>query len=208
MTTTYRHVLAVRDNVKVVARRAESTLMLHQEPEAMKWFFLLSRDVVGATISLSLFDDLRMSLNPPHNTRNYVTAMLYHASCFICDVARAVRVLNSPLDGEACFRDSVHKIIKQERGKNRQFFRPFREARNAIEHIEVESRGEMQFFNMLGNRFDVIDGVSVEVSQASLNKLHSAHDAIAKAIIAEYRDPAFDEMNDILDRMNGPDMMS
>jgi len=83
------------------------------------------------------------------------------------------------------------KTIDLEWKKKRKFFELFVEPRNAIEHIDgaANDKTKWAFFNLNGDRFSVVNGVTVDVNQDSLEKVLSTRQAIAEAIIKEYHDP-------------------
>ena len=156
---------------------------------------LFNRDVEGASLSFHLVDELRAVPNPANNT-----ATMYHASCFVCAVHRARRLLESLSANRACFRDAVAEVIQLEWRKKHTFLESFRDPRDAIEHVDGEASDNTKwsFFNLHNDRFCVADGISVEINRASLDRLCSARDGIAEAIIKEYRDSALDFLNTVM----------
>ena len=172
-----------------IPTRALLSLAHHNAIDALKRFVLFNGDVEGAILSFRLFDELKVLLNPTKNV-----AMMYHASCFICAVRRASRLLESLSNNGTCFRDPVAKVVRLEWRKKRAFFEKFRKPRDAIEHIDekVKDKTNWSFFNLDDDHFYVVDRVSVEINHKSLDTLCSARDVIAVAIIQEYRDPTLD----------------
>ena len=169
--------------------RALLSLAHHNAQDALKRFVLLNGDVEGATLSFRLFEDLRQLRDPAHNT-----AIMYHASCFICAVRRVGRLLKSLSDNRTCFRDPVAEVVRLEWRKKRAFFESFVDPRNAIEHIDNEASDNTRwsFFNLHEERLCVVDGVSVEINQRSLDTIVSARNVVAESITKEYHDAMFD----------------
>jgi hypothetical protein len=167
--------------------RARYSLAFHEAQDALKWFDLFNWDVEGATLSFRLYDELKSVIDPANNR-----AIMYHASCFVCAVRRAGSLLESLQKYKDCFRDPVAAVIKIEWNKKNTFFESFRIPRNAIEHTDKIGRGKWSLFNLHYDLFCVVDGVSVKINRTSLNKLCSARDAIAEAIIKEYRHPSLE----------------
>jgi hypothetical protein len=161
--------------------KAILALSLPGEEEASKWFTLFLSDIEGASLSFRLFSHLK-AIKSPEN----IGDMTYHATCYVCAVRRAGRLLESLSRHRSCFRDSVAEVVQLEYKKKRAFFQSFVEPRNAIEHIDKEARDKWSFFNVAGDKFFVADDVFVEISQSSLDTLNSACDAIAEAIIKGY----------------------
>jgi len=170
--------------------RAQLSLAANNASEAAKRFSLFDADVEGAATSFRLYEELLATNNPENNK-----AMIYHASCFVCAVRRAGRLLESLSKNRSCFKRPVSDVIKIEWSKKRAFLGSFVKPRNAIEHIDREASDKTKwaFFNLHDDRFlMVVNGVFAEVTRNSLENLFSARDAIAEAIIKEYPNPALD----------------
>lgn len=167
--------------------RAIMALARHNEGEALKRFALLNGDVEGACLSFHAFEELKATRMPVNSA-----ALMYHASCFICAVRRAGRLLESLSAHHTCFRHPVAEVVRLEWKKKRSFFQSFVNPRNAIEHIDTEASGDTKwsFFNLHDDEFHVVDGVSVCVNEESRDKTASSRNVIAEAIIRDYHDPA------------------
>jgi hypothetical protein len=166
--------------------RAILALAHHEAREAIKRFSLFNHDVEGAILSFCLYDQSRAGPDPSRNT-----AIMYHASCFVCAATRVGRLLESLAAGDSPFSAPVRNVARLEWQKKKAFFMEFIEPRNAIEHIDSHSKDATQwrFFNLYKDQIAVIDGLSLEVSPGSLAKIRSARDVVAEAIVAEYPDP-------------------
>ena len=127
-------------------------------------------------------------VNPAAN----IFPMIYHASCFVCAVRRAGRLLESLSRNSACFGPSVAQVIRLEWRKKKAFFDSFIQPRNAIEHIDAEFRGKIQYalFNMHGDRLCVTNAKAVTIDGKSLANVREARDTVAEAILQAYPDPS------------------
>ena len=114
--------------------------------------------------------------------------MLYHATCFVCAVRRVGRLLESMVAYSKCFKPEVAEVIKLEWKKKKTFFDSFIVPRNAIEHIdgEVNTQTQTCYFNLWHNVFVVATDKKVTINDAAMEKLLSAKNAIAEAIIQHY----------------------
>lgn len=171
--------------------RAIMSLAYHTETDALKRFTLFNGDVEGAGLSFRLFNELRAVCNHP----SHCAAIMYHGSCFVCAVRRAGRLLESLSANRNCFHASVAKVVCRTWKQKRAFFQSFAKPRNAIEHTDGKAGDgtKWSFFNLEKDRFCVIDGVSVDINQASLESIRSARDAIAEAVVEEYRNAMIEQ---------------
>jgi hypothetical protein len=174
--------------------RAIVALAHHNQQEALKRFTLFNGDVEGTCLAFRAFDNLKATRMPTNNI-----ALMYHASCFVCAVRRAGRLLKALSANPPCFRKPVAEVVRLQWRMKRAFFQSFVDARNAIEHIDGEARDvtKWAFFNLKDDEFHVVNGVFVYINDESREKCVSSRDAIAEAIIHEYNDPMFDFLDSV-----------
>jgi len=172
-----------------LATKAIISLACRNHSDEVKWFTLFHRDVEGAEASFELFERLRLPPNPANNGM-----MMYHASCFVCAVRRAGRLLKLPSERRTRFCEPVARAVKLEWKKRHAYFESFKRPRDAIEHIDEKARDHSKwaFFNFHGDRFDVDGVASVTINQGSLETLRSCRDSIARDIVQAYSDPILD----------------
>jgi len=68
--------------------------------------------------------------------------------------------------------------------KNRIFFDDYREARDAIEHIDGEVKGyNRRFFNLQGDSLEVVPGKCAYITRTALETVERAWEEIVKGIM-------------------------
>jgi hypothetical protein len=151
--------------------------------DAVKYFTLYDYDVNGAYISYALYANLRGTINPLDNTE-----IMYHASCFVTAVHRVSRMHELMVSKKNLFEDPIANTIKLEWNKKRKFYESFKDPRNAIEHIDKDSKKktQTQFYNFHKDKFNVTKSTSVSVNEMAIKKLLSSHTAICDEIIKYY----------------------
>ena len=158
--------------------------------DALKLFVLFNADVDGAAISHRLYSShWRRRQMPLQNTE-----MMHHASCFVCAVRRAGRLLEAMVSRRASFPAPVAEVIQLEWNKKRTFFEGFHEPRNAIEHIDSAAKEECAwlFFHLHNHSFTVTGGTTIDIGQPTLDKVLAVQDAIVSAINTAIPDPMLD----------------
>ena len=120
--------------------------------------------------------------------------LMFHASCLVCAVRRAGRLLEALSRQRSLFKQPVADLINLEWRKKRAFFDRFVAPRDAIEHIDGEVRRDtrLSLFNLWGNKFHVTDDISVELTDDVLTTVQSVRDTIAAAIVEHYPHPTID----------------
>ena len=163
--------------------RAVLGLTQAEASDAARRFSLYNSDVEGALESHKQFIRIRDRMDPAENG-----LLMFYASMFVCAVRRTGRLLESLSSARTIFRPDTAETIRLEWRKKRTFYEAFVEPRNAIEHIDSEAKDltKWRFFNLINDRFEVTDGIDVEIGQESACKVQESRDRIARAIIAEY----------------------
>lgn len=110
--------------------------------------------------------------------------MFHHAKVFVVCMRRFARLLESAKSKRHEYPREVGDAIDLTWRKSKAFFEKYREARDAIEHIDGEVNGHnWRFLNLWGNQLEVVDGRRADISQAALNAVEKVWADIVAAIM-------------------------
>jgi len=110
--------------------------------------------------------------------------MFHHAKVFVVCMRRFARLLEAAKSKKHEYPPEVGDAIDLTWRKTKGFFEKYREARDAIEHIDGEVNGYNRcFLNLWGNQLEVVDGRRADISQAALDTVEKAWAGIIAAIM-------------------------
>jgi len=110
--------------------------------------------------------------------------MFHHAKVFIVCMRRFARLLEAAKTHKHEYPQDVGEVIKLTWRKNKFFFDRYREARNAIEHIDGEVKGHnTRYMNFENDCFEVVVGARADITLSALETVESAWAEIVKEIL-------------------------
>lgn len=117
----------------------------------------------------------------PHQAQ---ARMFHHAKVFVVCTRRFARLLEAARSKRHEYPREVGDVINLTWRKTKAFFERYREARDAIEHIDGEVNGHnWRFLNLWGNQLEIVNGRRADISQAALNTVEKAWAGIIAAIM-------------------------
>ena len=120
----------------------------------------------------------------PPRSRQAWARMFHHAKVFVVCMRRFARLLEAARSKTHEYPRDVGDVIVLAWRKNKAFFEKYREARDAIEHIDGEVNGRNRsFLNLWGNQLEVVDGRRADISQTALDTVEKAWAGIIAAIM-------------------------
>ena len=113
--------------------------------------------------------------------------MFHHAQVFVVCMRRFARLLEATRAHKNEYPREVGEAITLTWKKTKSFFDDYREARDAIEHIDGEINGtNWKFTNLWGDILEVVDGKSAPITPKALETVERAW----QGIVAEIMRPA------------------
>jgi hypothetical protein len=110
--------------------------------------------------------------------------MFHHAKVFVVCMRRFARLLEATKGQKHEYPKDVGEAIDLTWKKTRSFFADYREARDAIEHIDGEVNGyNRRFFSLYGDSLEVVDGRRALISRTALETVERAWAEIVNVIM-------------------------
>jgi hypothetical protein len=132
---------------------------------------LVRDDILACHFTLSAFYSARRAFLMEGNAAAR-PQMFYQAKGFVCAVHRVAQLMQSR-PGARVFPDPVSDTIRLAWKKKREMLESYRDARDAIEHIDTKIRGRTSWFlmNLLNDRLMVTETDGAEVSEPVLRRI-------------------------------------
>ena len=166
-------------------------------PAPMIRLLMLESDLESLQLAFEDYDTARQQVNnamaslvnsqnglfsPP--VPNKVRARMFHsAKVFIVCMRRFARLLEAAKSRKNEYPPDVGEIIDLTWKKLRAFLDNYREARDAIEHIDGEIDLHTKFTNISGDYFEVVEGKRAHVTLLALQTVEQAWAEIVREIM-------------------------
>lgn len=195
---TYTKTTLFHDFIAVVNNEWRRELVFQNAPpKAVICLSLLESDLESLWIALEDYlkekEEVDVALAPSMGNEGEVSfplfpkrarsRMFHNAKVFIVCMRRFARLLKLMKSRKSEFPQYVGDAIDLAWKKNRSFFNNYKEARDAIEHIDEKLEGHNKFHSMLGDYFEVVEGKRAHITQTALNTAEGVWEEIVKAIM-------------------------
>jgi len=145
--------------------------------------YLAAKHQVDTTIYAGMADSQANGVNRPF-PQDAQSRMFHNAKVFVVCMRRFARILEDTKSRKHEYPKDTAQAIDLTWKKNKAFFDDYREARNAIEHINGEVNGyNRKFHNLWGDSFEVVDGKRALITHNALKKVEKAWKEIVKGIM-------------------------
>jgi hypothetical protein len=161
---------------------------LGTEPRAVVRMSLLESDVKSLEIAL---EDFIGAQRRPHDLPWLRWEhSFHHAKVFVVCMRRCARMLEALQAARTEYPGETQRAIDIAWKSTRAFFEPYRDARDAIEHIDGELAGKTHFMNLYDNELEVTNGVRVAVSADALAVVQAAWQRVLGSMLRRFDDYA------------------
>ena len=165
-----------------------SSKILSRDQRSM--MFLLDVDVRSVQIAYHHFNRLRVSLSSELALPGERDLELFHhAQVYVCAVRRVSRLLEALYRSRGSLDEATAEVIYKVWRSRRAMLESYRDARDAIEHIDSEIRAgnKWSLMNLDHKRLMVTKTTGAEISGSNLQSVVDGRNQIVDAILAARR---------------------
>jgi len=144
--------------------------------------YLAAKHKINASMAAMASSHGRIA--PVLSTKAAHSRMFHNAKVFVVCMRRFARLLEAAKSRKHEYPQEVGETIALTWKKTKSFFDDYREARDAIEHIDGEINGHnRKFINLLNNSLEVVGGKRAHITPRALETVERAWAGIVEIII-------------------------